>query len=145
MYHLLYLSSARSLFSDEELIELLSKSRKNNSERNITGILLYCDGAILQVLEGEKDVVEALYARLLDDHRHHGIIQVIQGESEDRFFGDWSMGFRKMTSSQWDQLSGFIKPEDVIKPKDPGKISSQEVIVVIQSFVTANFSSRFIL
>jgi len=145
MYHLLYLSSARTLFSDEELVELLTKSRKNNQSKDITGILLYCDGAILQVLEGEKSVVDSLYNHLLQDNRHNGVIPVLTGESEGRFFGDWSMAFHKITSPQWADLSGFTKPEEVIGKKGNNALSSQEVMIMIQSFIKANFNARYIL
>jgi hypothetical protein len=59
MYFLVYVSSAVNLFSDEDLIQLLEVSRRNNEKAEITGLLLYSSGNFMQTLEGpEKAVLE---------------------------------------------------------------------------------------
>lgn len=107
MYMLVYVSSATKLFSDEELHELLSISRKNNSARDITGLLLYKDGNFMQFLEGPKEQVVALVEKIKHDRRHGGIIVMLQEEHERREFEDWSMAFRKLDSDTAAEVPGY--------------------------------------
>ena len=64
MYRLVYLSAAKTLFSKAELLDLLVKAREKNHRRGLTGILLYRNGDFLQLLEGEKTVVEEIFATI---------------------------------------------------------------------------------
>ncbi len=139
MYYLVYLSAARELFSDEELEEILLLSRKNNSKNNITGVLLYHDGAILQVLEGEREKVEELYLRLLRDARHCQVVQVMEGETSQRYFSDWSMCYRKLNFEQWNQLEGYLKPSFMQKNETKPTEMFHAASVFITSFVRTNF------
>ncbi len=96
MFLLTYVSSATQLFSEEDLVKLLEKSRRNNHALGITGLLLYRDGNFMQLLEGEKETVLALAAKIEQDPRHHGFLPLIQQEQTEREFPDWAMGFKKM-------------------------------------------------
>ena len=53
MIQLIYASYATREMSNEDLIDLLEKSRQRNSRQNITGLLLYAEKKFLQVLEGQ--------------------------------------------------------------------------------------------
>ena len=90
---LAYVSSATTLFTPEELGELLTRSRTKNAAAGITGMLLYKDGNFLQVLEGEEESVIELKTRIARDPRHHGMIVMLQQAVGAREFGDWSMAF----------------------------------------------------
>ena len=61
IYFLIYLSNAVKPYSDEELKNLLLKSRKKNLERNVTGLLLDKDGCFIQLLEGKRDEVKYIF------------------------------------------------------------------------------------
>jgi FAD-dependent sensor of blue light len=139
MYHLVYLSSARQLLSDEDITDILTRSRANNERNNITGILLYHDGGILQVIEGEKSTITGLYGKLLQDHRHHNVVNVVSGESERRYFSEWCMGFKQLTGDQWKQLAGYIRPADVMT-KATTSDTDVNVLVMVRSFLRVNFS-----
>jgi hypothetical protein len=107
MYYIIYLSSASHLMTDEELKQLLIISNRNNQKENITGLLLYNDGSIIQVLEGEKEAVKALYDKIYKDHRHNGILKLDEGELSHRNFPDWSMGFKSVSAVEFKKLAGF--------------------------------------
>ena len=62
--HLVYISSARRLFTTEELRDLLAVSRRNNAREDVTGMMLYRGGSFMQVLEGPQDAVLDLYQRI---------------------------------------------------------------------------------
>lgn len=107
MFFMVYVSSAVNLFSPNELVDLLAKSRQNNKERGITGMLLYKDGNFMQVLEGEESAVRTLHAKIQNDPRHRGLITLLQGHQEARQFPNWSMGFRDLASPEVQSLAGY--------------------------------------
>lgn len=93
---LVYVSAAAQPFDDAALTTLLQKSRSNNLERHITGMLLYRDGSFMQALEGEQDGVEALEAIIRDDPRHTQMTRLLTQELTERQFPEWAMGFRNV-------------------------------------------------
>jgi hypothetical protein len=58
-------SSATRRLSVAELAEILRVSRADNQRDEITEMLLYKDGNIMQVLEGAEEKVSALIEKLL--------------------------------------------------------------------------------
>ena len=59
MIRIVYISIATRPMGEEKLVELLQQCRENNRQRNVTGMLVYRDGAFLQLLEGGEDAVTA--------------------------------------------------------------------------------------
>ena len=107
LHRIVYVSTSVNLLLEEQLEEILSVSRKNNSQKDITGILIYNDGNILQVLEGNKKDLHALYGQICQDHRHYGCIILQDTPSETRSFADWSMGFKSVSHIEFIQLEGY--------------------------------------
>ena len=70
-------------------------------------MLLYRDGNLMHVLEGEKSVVRALYDRIVGDPRHDGVITVWEAEEPERQFPDWSMAFRDLAEVDQASVPGF--------------------------------------
>ncbi|MGY0217542.1 BLUF domain-containing protein [Endozoicomonadaceae bacterium StTr2] len=107
MYYMIYISTATTLMTEEELTSILETARHNNASNNITGMLLYSNGTFMQVLEGEdRDKLQALYQTIEQDKRHHSIIRMIEGETRKRQFPDWSMGFNHI-EHETAETSGF--------------------------------------
>lgn len=100
MFQLVYLSSAITPFTKDQLLALLAKSRENNGRAGITGMLLYKDGNFMQVLEGEEKAVKAIFAKITRDSRHRGVLTLLEVWREERQFPDWSMGFRDLRSAE---------------------------------------------
>lgn len=107
MFQLIYYSSATLLFSQADLIDLLSKSRENNSRLGVTGMLLYKDGNFIQLLEGEEAVLRALYNTISHDKRHQGSTVILEGQVDNRLFGEWSMGFRNLNDDEVQKIPGY--------------------------------------
>lgn len=107
MYSIIYASSATREFSEAELVELLKKSRENNSKAAITGLLLYKDGNFIQVLEGEKSAVQMLFEKINADPRHKGVLILLRENIEERQFPNWSMGFRNLNSAEYVDIEGY--------------------------------------
>ena len=107
-FTLVYLSNASSAFSEQELKNILTVSRPNNMGVGVSGVLIYCDGNILQVLEGSKEGVFKIYDKIKRDPRHTDLIVLQKREIPARNFEDWSMGFRSSTKSEFEQIEGYL-------------------------------------
>jgi hypothetical protein len=89
-----YISSATQHFSPEALEELLAWARANNERSGITGILLHHDLTFLQVIEGTRDDVDRLMARIRRDPSHTSL-RIVQDEGiSERDFKSWAMACR---------------------------------------------------
>jgi hypothetical protein len=84
---------------ETQLHAILAASRRNNAQSQITGMLLYCDGHFLQILEGDKTAVTLTFDRIRADPRHHGVFKLDELVVQQRQFGDWAMGFEKLNES----------------------------------------------
>jgi len=98
-YRLIYSSFETDPFKDAQLEELLRKSRRANLASEITGLLLYQDGHFMQLLEGSKPAVLSLFAKIKDDPRHRDVVVLLESETPNRDFQQWSMGFKKVDSN----------------------------------------------
>jgi hypothetical protein len=107
LHRLVYVSTSIDKLSQEVLQEILAVSRRNNALKDITGILVYNDGNILQVLEGNKRDLHRLFGKISQDHRHFGCIILQDTASDTRSFADWSMGFRSVSHIEFIQLEGY--------------------------------------
>ena len=107
LYHLGYVSTETEKFSDEALIDLLTVARNANTDRNVTGLLLYREGSFYQVLEGSESDVMATFHDIEEDPRHKEVRVLFDGETESREFADWQMGFLNLDGIDMNTLSGF--------------------------------------
>ena len=94
MHHLVYTSTTTILLTEAELRQLLAHWRATNTRLGITGVLLYSEGQVMQVLEGEAPAVHCLFAAIADDARHRSVTKLADGPVDGRAFADWSMRFR---------------------------------------------------
>lgn len=104
---LTYVSSARRLFSIEELVELVEQIRPKNDRLGVSGLLLYSGGNVIQTLEGPPQTVDPLFWTIADDPRHTGVRLLERRNREDRAFASWSMGFRHLTAREVVDTSGY--------------------------------------
>lgn len=97
VYSLVYSSSGTSGAVGEafaqEIGSILTAARQKNSARGVTGALLATEGRFVQVLEGERDEVTAIFDRISRDSRH-GDIEILSSQYSDQpRFKEWSMAF----------------------------------------------------
>jgi hypothetical protein len=115
IYYLLYVSYTKQTLTDEELKQLLIKSQKNNIILDVTGILLYMKNQFIQVLEGDKKTVQKIYKTISQDDRHQKVSTLLKGELTKRNFNNWSMGFQKLSATDFNDLTGFNDLIDFFK------------------------------
>jgi len=107
LIHLLYASSATQEMTDDDLVNLLKKAREKNKRLDITGTLLYRGRNFLQVLEGEKTVVQELFKAIGQDPRHYQISALITRPIAKREFAEWEMGFTNLDSIDPTSIPGY--------------------------------------
>jgi hypothetical protein len=92
LVRLMYVSRAVEGATPAALFDILKKSKANNQKIGITGVLCYSEGIFLQVLEGGRLVVNALYNRIASDARHFDVMLLSYEEIAERQFPNWFMG-----------------------------------------------------
>lgn len=115
MYYMIYVSQARKPMDAAELEVLLSHSRKWNTAKGLTGLLIYRysteaeSGHFIQMLEGDEREVRALFEKIKRDKRHHTILTLGSGEMESRMFSEWAMGFKNVDDALFSGLPGYAR------------------------------------
>jgi hypothetical protein len=94
LVRLLYASRSASEIDETLIASILDHSRKYNLEHGITGILCaYTPGNVfLQLLEGGRAAVNAVYGNIVRDPRHCDVTLLDYAEITERRFASWRMG-----------------------------------------------------
>lgn len=115
MHYVIYVSQATTPMAAADLESLLSFSRRSNTEKGITGLLIYRwspdtrSGHFIQMLEGDEAAVRGLYDKIRRDKRHHTILPLAEGEIPERMFGEWAMGFKNVDDTLMASLPGHAR------------------------------------
>lgn len=136
LHHLVYQSTATLPIGAKELEALLNQARAWNTEHQLTGVLLYSEHNIMQVLEGPKDEVFYIFSRIERDIRHRNVTRLADGEIQQRNFSQWSMGFKAVAPSDFQHLAGYlnINQADFLPPNPTQNDASLHSLLT--SFVT---------
>jgi Sensors of blue-light using FAD len=78
-------------FDDTTLKAILYNARERNKRDGITGALICRADIYLQMLEGPRDKLTNLYAKILRDGRHTDVVTLYAGDLETRLFPNWDM------------------------------------------------------
>jgi hypothetical protein len=125
MYELIYRSVARPGIGPNDISNILNTSRSFNALHNITGCLLFHNGEFIQILEGNKLTVQALFSHIQNDNRHSNVILLEEDEKEERMFPLWSMAYFDSSNpiiSNADKLlfkNNFITAADIADKPTP--------------------------
>jgi len=92
LVRLMYASRATAAVDHDALSAILRKSMANNPGVGVTGVLCFSGNIFLQVLEGGRSQVSALYNRIARDPRHDDVVLLSYEEISERAFAGWSMG-----------------------------------------------------
>ena len=117
---IVYFSTWREPFQEKDLVATLELSRQNNAVDGITSVTLYVRGNIIQVLEGQKEVVEALYARIQQDHRHTNVTKVLSRPIQKRLFAGSALAYETITTRQLEELKTVV---DLGNGEQSGKVT----------------------
>lgn len=73
------------------LDRLVERASTNNKTLNISGVLSYKDGKIIQLIEGEPAQLNDLFAKISNDTRHQELQVLLDIKDSQRVFADWNM------------------------------------------------------
>lgn len=107
IFSLVYASEATAALTDQQLDALLAVSRANNARAGVTGMLLYKEGTFMQALEGDERTVRKAFRRIGRDNRHTGVRLLSAKEVPVRQFGEWTMGYRRVSEDAPSATAGF--------------------------------------
>lgn len=80
-----------------------------NPTLNITGALLHNNDFFLQVLEGNKETIEELFAKIRKDKRHKNILMILNQKIENRIFQNYEANFSIMkTKADIERLNTYL-------------------------------------
>jgi hypothetical protein len=99
-YQIIYSSEAATPMQTDDLQELLEHARRSNAAKGITGALIYADGTFLQILEGDRGLLQDLMARIRRDVRHESVVVLRESEVPTAIFGSWKMAYVSATPKQ---------------------------------------------
>lgn len=122
MYTLTYESTATEEVQVANMEDLLEKARVNNQRNGITGCLIYFQGGFVQLLEGDKKKIEALYKKIKIDERHKNVTIFSDDEISERTFPNWGMAYypideKHATKYEFEQFRrNLIMLSDLVEP-----------------------------
>ena len=88
---MLYVSTAVGPVTTAVTGTILQSATSHNAAHGITGVLCQGRGVYLQVLEGERHQINALYERIALDKRHCNVVLRQQEDISHRRYGKWAM------------------------------------------------------
>lgn len=115
LIRLIYVSQSVDPQTTAQADAILRTAHERNARLDITGVLCIGQGVFLQVLEGERAKVTALYARIHADPRHRDV-ELIHCESIcERRYGRWSMAHVRLsdvdpeTKIDWPEFNPYSR------------------------------------
>jgi hypothetical protein len=111
---LIYASRSAEDFHEHEIPDLLQQVRIANAKQEFTGMLLYIRGSFLQVLEGQPEMIDAVFSKILGDKRHTQTRLIARESIPERAFEGWTMMHKTLDPVEAGELIGefdyFLSP-----------------------------------
>ena len=130
---LLYVSKPVGPITTYVAASLLENSRVSNKKLEITGVLCQGTGIYMQVLEGERSAINALFTRIIADTRHNQVELLSFEEVGQRRYGQWSMALVQLSID--DPMVQMAHPEF-----DPYSASSKDAMRMIDELMNSGTS-----
>ena len=97
IYCLCYISKKSSHLNYNDIEEIVSSSQENNTDKQITGVLISYKEHFLQYLEGDSVEIYALFNKIKNDTRHEAIHLLQYSPLPNRLFSNWSMAYKEIS------------------------------------------------
>lgn len=134
LVRLVYASRSATPIKKDLVHEILLKSRQNNLESGITGVLCACHGDVfMQAIEGGRVEVNRLYSKLLRDERHIDVTLLDYSEIIERRFFGWRMGHVDLDSLNRGLILKFSETPHL----DPFALSGRVALALIEELMVS--------
>ncbi|WP_254898851.1 BLUF domain-containing protein [Stenotrophomonas sp. NA06056] len=94
-----YVSTARAGLDVPELDALLADATAFNRMAGVTGVLMFDGSRFLQYIEGPRDGLASVQARISNARRHGSVTQLAAGPIPARWFPRWTMANRHVDAA----------------------------------------------
>ncbi len=121
---LIYASTHQIGTGTKDILNLLVQSRTGNTQRGITGLLLYDTRFFMQWLEGDRDMVGEVLQRIFTDDRHSHPVILAYDEVHKREFSEWSMGYVNMQGVECSVIFKYFPSQEF----DPYSLCAQAAL-----------------
>lgn len=131
LYEITYLSHAKTLAGNAHSVfeEITKESTIYNAKSNVSGYLLLANNVYIQRIEGSKDAIDTLFAKIMQDARHNHFSVVSSGKIKARCFSKWSSSHALVVDEK-SELSVLVKElVEMVKDNDP--ISSVKSLTIL--------------
>ena len=116
LIRLIYVSTAVGPVTTSVTGTILRSAQAHNARSGITGVLCQGQGLYMQVLEGERAQLEALYARILKDKRHDNVVRHQDEDIKARRYGNWAMAHVDLAHSTASQQAAYPTTQGAFTP-----------------------------
>lgn len=134
---LVYVSTASPGLLQADLDTILDTARARNAAEGITGLLVFNGFNFMQLLEGPPASVQRVFNAICRDQRHSGVVRVLSGETDQRAFAGWAMGYARTGSGQ--DNGAFALTTEALKAHLPEDLSPELHML----FISFNTMSAF--
>jgi hypothetical protein len=141
LVRLVYASRAAGPIDDALVKAIIEASSARNVGQGITGVLCTQPGqeVFLQVLEGSRQDVNALYTSIARDPRHRDVTLLSYEEIEQRRFSNWRMGSVDLKRINLDTILRYSERPVL----EPFAMTGKAALALLDELVkTAAISSR---
>jgi hypothetical protein len=128
-HQLIYISRPKVEVTKDFVTNILDKALNRNYALQISGLLVYYHGEFMQLIEGDKKDIDALFNIIQNDPRHGDIRILREAESPQRCMPTWAMGFTMLNefSDAIEEQSFYISCNDAkefcsMMPPEVGKL-----------------------
>nr|WP_321231903.1 BLUF domain-containing protein [uncultured Psychroserpens sp.] len=130
-----YVSNKNDDLSNDELDYLLTSIIERNNKLGISGILMLQNNHFFQIMEGQASIIDNLFVSIKKDHRHHGLIKLLETTIADRIFEDYQSGLFSVIT-EYSNLKKLRIYFDWIK--EANIIAINELIELTNNFLKHN-------
>ncbi len=114
--------------TQRNVMQIVRKSRRNNPEWGIVGVLHFGNGYFFQVLEGTEKAVSDVFDVISHDERHKNIRILRQQAIDELEFESWSMKFLTLDREIAQMVTGALR-----KPFNPYRMDAQTMDKLIKT------------
>jgi hypothetical protein len=134
LVRLLYASRSAAPIDEALVASILERSRARNAGAGITGILCHSSpgDVFLQLLEGGRAAVNALYADIVRDPRHRELTLLDYSEIKARRFAGWRMGCVSLNRVNQGAILRFSEGAAL----DPFTMSGDAALALLEELVS---------
>ncbi len=122
---------------EQEVNAILEIAQENNSQRSVTGALLYSGGYFIQVLEGPEEAVEEIFEFIQCDKRHKEITVLTNKHIEHRSFSKWAMALAGVQANLFPRLEGVLAVPQDLTQSETGIALVDVMIGLLQKYEEA--------